>query len=116
MFINAVLDFIKKLKSDIEIDEWYLYDFIENNVNNLSEGEAFDMSSYILNMINNDLKSYEVYELLQLLLSLQRQSKTTQKPIELIKNPNILQDLINENPEDYIISAAQDLINIYGDN
>jgi len=113
MFIQALSNFIQNLQSEVEFDEWYLSDFIDNNVGILSPVEAYEMESHIIQCIKKDINSNELYELLTILLSLQRQSDTTLKPKELENNPNFFEEIIRTNPEDYIRSLVDQLSDSY---
>ncbi|MEB3755183.1 hypothetical protein [Acinetobacter sp. MD2(2019)] len=113
MFINALSDFMQHLKSGVDFDEWYLSNFIDKNINILSKEDAFDKTSHIIKIIDHDLKSNELYEVLQILLALQRHSDTTQRPKELENRLNLFTRILNINSEDYIVDTVKELKNIY---
>ena len=113
MFVQNLYSFIKKLKTEVDFDEWYLSEFIEKNIDTLSQEDAFQMQSYVIQLIEHNLESNEMYELLQIWIALQRQSGTMQKPLELINNPNIFESLIDHNSADYILENVAVLKDIY---
>ena len=73
MFVQNLYSFIKKLKTEVDFDEWYLSEFIEKNIDTLSQEDAFQMQSYVIQLIEHNLESNEMYELLQIWIALQRQ-------------------------------------------
>jgi len=113
MFIDEFQKFIKKLESGVELDEWYLTDFIDENIIKLSPSEAFELTSYVIGFIKNNIDSSCLYEFLYILLALQRQSETVEKPLVLISSPDFFEIIINKNSEDYIMSVVDELKNIY---
>lgn len=52
------------LESGVDLDEWYLAEFIELNVEKLSSEDAFDLTSYVLMLIQNSVTTEYLYELL----------------------------------------------------
>lgn len=78
MFIDSLTSFLQKINAESEIEEWYLSNFIDGFVCKLSPPDAFEMSSYVIEVIKNDSKLNHTYELLTILLALQRQSNTAQ--------------------------------------
>lgn len=113
MFIEALSSFFEKLASTEELDEWYLSTFIDENVYTLSAAEAFEFSSHILKLLKDDAQLDYTYELLTILLALQRQSDTTQIP-EILKNsPNFFDKIIKNNPEKYILNLVHELAKNY---
>jgi len=113
MFIKSLTNFIKKISSSSELDEWYLSNFIDESVYTLSQSAAFEMSSYLIEIIRKDLESSYMYELLTILLALQSQSDTTQSPINLSKDPNFLNEIIKNNSEPYIHRLVNELTQNY---
>ena len=97
MFIESLVHFIKIISSGCEFDEWYLSNFIDESVYTLSQSDAFEMSSYLVEVIKKDLESSHMYELLTILLALQSQSDTTQSPINLSRDPSFLNEIIKNN-------------------
>lgn len=113
MFINALSSFLEKLASKDELDEWYLSTFIDENIYSLSPTEAFEFSSHVIELLKDEAQPDYTYELLTILLVLQRQSDTTQVP-EILKNsPNFFDEIIKKNPEKYILNLAHDLAQNY---
>ncbi|HGW4636634.1 TPA: hypothetical protein ACNIFG_003993 [Acinetobacter baumannii] len=113
MFINALSSFFEKLASIKELDEWYLSTFIDENIYSLSPTEAFEFSSHVIKLIKEKAQPDYTYELLTILLALQRQSDTAQIP-EILKNsPNFFDEMIRKNPEKYILNLAHELAQNY---
>ncbi|MDC5427821.1 hypothetical protein [Acinetobacter baumannii] len=113
MFTDTLSSFLEKLASEEELDEWYLSAFIDENVCSLSTAEAFEFSSHILKLLKDDAQPDYTYELLTILLALQRQSDTTQIP-EILKNsPNFFDEIIKNNPEKYILNLVHELVKNY---
>jgi len=113
MFIDALSSFLKKLASEEKLDEWYLSTFIDEKVYSLSAAEAFESSSYIIKLIKDKVQPDYTYELLTILLALQRQSDTTQVPKILKNSPNFFDEIIKKNPEKYILNLAHELAQNY---
>ncbi|HIE0668354.1 TPA: hypothetical protein ACXJNJ_003839 [Acinetobacter nosocomialis] len=113
MFINALSSFLEKLASEKDLDEWYLSTFIDENVCSLLPPEAFEFSSHVIKLLKNDAQPDYTYELLTILLALQRQSDTTQAPEILKNNPNFFDKIIKKNPEKYILNLAHELAENY---
>lgn len=90
MFINALSSFLEKLASKEELDEWYLSTFIDENVYSLLPVEAFEFSSHVIKLLTDEAQPDYTYELLTILLALQRQSDTAQIPEILKKRPIFL--------------------------
>jgi len=113
MFINALSNFLEKLASEKDLDEWYLSAFIDENVCVLSPAKAFEVSSHVIELLTDEAQSDYIYELLTILLALQHQSDTTQIP-EILKNsPNFFDGIIKKNTEKYIISLVHKLAKKY---
>jgi len=113
MFINALSNFLEKLASEEDLDEWYLSSFIDEKVYSLSTTEAFELSSHVIELLKDEAQPDYTYELLIILLALQHQSNTTQVP-EILKNsPNFFDDLIKNNSEEYVLSFAHELAQNY---
>ncbi|MDT1910514.1 hypothetical protein ABTC25_07290 [Acinetobacter baumannii] len=113
MFINALSCFLEKLASEKDLDEWYLSTFIDNNVYSLLPAEAFEFSSHVIKLIKDEVQPYYTYELLTILLALQRQSDTAQIPEILKNNPNFFDEIIKQNSEEYILNLAHELAQNY---
>lgn len=113
MFIESLNNFIKKISSSCELDEWYLSKFIDESVHTLSKPDAFTMSSYVVEIIKKDLESRYMYELLKILLALQSQSDTTQIPMNLSNDPSFLKEIIENNSEEYLCHLVNELIRNY---
>ncbi|MDC4852886.1 hypothetical protein NRA01_02750 [Acinetobacter baumannii] len=113
MFINALSSFLEKLASKEELDEWYLSTFINENVYSLLPAEAFEFSSHAIKLLKDDAQPNYTYELLTILLALQRQSDTAQIP-EILKNtPNFFDEILKKNPEKYFLNLAHELAQNY---
>ncbi|MFZ5394616.1 hypothetical protein ACOY72_10520 [Acinetobacter seifertii] len=111
--MNTLSSFLEKLASKEELDEWYLSTFIDENIYSLLPAEAFEFSSHVIKLIKNDAQLDYTYELLIILLALQHQSDTTQLP-EILKNsPNFFDEIIQKNPEIYILNLAHELAQNY---
>lgn len=113
MFIDALSSFLKKLASKDELDEWYLSTFIDENIYSLSPTEAFEFSSHVIELLKDEAQPDYTYELLTILLALQRQSDTTQVPKILKNSPNFFDEFIKKNPEKYILNLAHELARNY---
>ena len=113
MFIESLAHFIKRISSSCELDEWYLSNFIEESVSTLSQSDAFEMSSHLVEVIKKDLESSHMYELLTILLALQSQSDTTQSPLNLSRDPSFLNEIIQNNSEKYIHRLVDELTRNY---
>ncbi|HCQ9657308.1 TPA: hypothetical protein OMQ23_003949, partial [Acinetobacter baumannii] len=94
MFINALSSFLEKLASKEDLDEWHLSNFIDENVCSLLPPEAFEFSSHVIKLLKNDAQPDYTYELLTILLALQRQSDTTQIPKILKNSPDFFDEII----------------------
>ncbi|MDC4652031.1 hypothetical protein NQ836_12580 [Acinetobacter baumannii] len=113
MFINALSIFLEKLASEKDLGEWYLSTFIDENVYSLLPAEAFKFSSHVISFLKEEPQSDYTYELLTILLALQRQSDTTQAP-EILKNsPNFFDEFTKTNHEKYILNLAHELAENY---
>ncbi|MFV5348929.1 hypothetical protein [Acinetobacter soli] len=113
MFIESLAHFIKRINSSCELDEWYLSNFIDESIYTLSESDAFEMSSHLVEVIKKDLESKHMYELLTILLALQSQSNTTQSPLNLSRDPSFLNEIIQNNSEKYIHRLVEELTRNY---
>jgi argonaute-like protein implicated in RNA metabolism and viral defense len=113
MFINALSSFLEKLASDDELNEWYLSTFIDENIYLLSTTEAFELSSHVIELLKDEAQPDYTYELLTILLALQRQTDSTQIPDILKNSPNFFDEFIKKNPEKYILNLAHDLAQNY---
>ncbi|AMX17420.1 hypothetical protein IEC338SC_0224 [Acinetobacter pittii] len=113
MFINTLSSFLEKLASEEDLDEWYLSTFIDENVYSLSPTEAFEFSSHVIKLLKDDAQPDCTYELLTILLALQRQSDTTQIPETLKNSLNLFDDLIKNNSEVYIQILINELFSNY---
>ncbi|MDD9315046.1 hypothetical protein [Acinetobacter lactucae] len=114
MFIDSLSSFLEKLVSKEELDEWYVSTFIDENVYSLLPAEAFEFSSHVIALLKDEAQPAYTYELLTILLALQRQSDTTQIPKILKNSPNFLDKIIKKNPEKYILNLAHELAQNYG--
>jgi len=113
MFIKALSSFIEKLASDDELNEWYLSTFIDENIYLLSPTEAFEFSSYVIELLKEEPQPDYIYELLTILLALQRQSNTTQIPETLKNSPNFFDEITKSNSEVYIQILINELFSNY---
>jgi hypothetical protein len=113
MFINTLSSFLEKLASEEDLNEWYLSTFIDENVYSLSTTEAFELSSHVIELLKDEAQPDYTYELLTILLALQRQSDTTQIPETLKNSPNFFDEIIKKNPEKYILNLAHELAQNY---
>ena len=113
MFIESLAHFIKIISSSCELDEWYLSNFIDESISTLSQSDAFEMSSHLVDVIKKDLESSHMYELLTILLALQSQSDTTQAPLNLSRDPSFLNEIIQNNSEKYIHRLVDELTRNY---
>ncbi|WP_440206532.1 hypothetical protein [Acinetobacter oleivorans] len=113
MFINALSSLLEKLASKEELDEWYLSTFIDENVYSLLPAEAFEFSSHVIKLLKDDAQPDYTYELLTILLALQRQSDTIQIPETLKNSLNLFDDLIKNNSEEYVLNLAHELAQNY---
>lgn len=113
MFINALSSLLEKLASKEELDEWYLSTFIDENVYSLLPAEAFEFSSHVIKLLKDDAQPDYTYELLTILLALQRQSDTTQIPETLKNSLNLFDDLIKNNSEEYVLNLAHEVAQNY---
>jgi hypothetical protein len=113
MLINDLSSFLEKLASKDELDEWYLSTFIDENIYSLSPTEAFEFSSHVIELLTDEAQSDYIYELLTILLALQRQSDTTQVPKILKNSPNFFDEIIKNNPKNYILNLAHELVQNY---
>ncbi|HHP4983166.1 TPA: hypothetical protein ACSB5Z_001450, partial [Acinetobacter baumannii] len=103
----------EKLASKEDLDKWYLSTFIDENVCSLLPAEAFEFSSHVIELLKNDAQPDYTYELLTILLALQRQSDTAQIP-EILKNsPNFFDEITKSNSEVYIQILINELFSNY---
>ncbi|MFG3955586.1 hypothetical protein ACF0B0_05370 [Acinetobacter baumannii] len=113
MFTNTLSSFFEKLASKEDLDKWYLSTFIDENVCSLLPAEAFEFSSHVIELLKNDAQPDYTYELLTILLALQRQSDTAQLP-EILKNsPNFFDEITKSNSEVYIQILINELFSNY---
>ncbi|MFG4685098.1 hypothetical protein ACF0AL_15125, partial [Acinetobacter baumannii] len=83
------------------------------NVCSLLPAEAFEFSSHVIELLKNDAQPDYTYELLTILLALQRQSDTAQIP-EILKNsPNFFDEITKSNSEVYIQILINELFSNY---
>lgn len=113
MFINTLSSFLEKLASEEDLNEWYLSTFIDENVYSLLPAEAFEVSSHVIKLLKDEAQPDCAYELLTILLALQRQSDTAQIPDILKNSPNFFDEIIKKNPEKYILNLAHELAQNY---
>ncbi|MCZ1178717.1 hypothetical protein [Acinetobacter pittii] len=113
MFINTLSSLLEKLASEEDLDEWYLSNFIDENVYSLLAAEAFEFSSHVIELLKDEAQPDYTYELLTILLALQRQSDTAQIPDILKNSSNFFDEIIKKNPEKYILNLAHDLAQNY---
>ncbi|MDQ9888142.1 hypothetical protein [Acinetobacter pittii] len=113
MFINTLSSLLERLASKEELDEWYLSTFIDENVYSLLPAEAFEFSSHVIKLLKDDAQPDYTYELLTILLALQRQSDTTQIPDILKNSLNLFDDLIKNNSEEYVLNLAHEVAQNY---
>ncbi|MFV5375227.1 hypothetical protein [Acinetobacter calcoaceticus] len=113
MLINALSSFLEKLASEENLDEWYLSTFIDENIYSLSPTEAFEFSSHVIELLKDEAQPDYTYELLTILLALQRQSDTAQIPDILKNSSNFFDEIIKKNPEKYILNLAHELAQNY---
>lgn len=113
MFKNSLVTFIEILGSEVDLDEWYLAEFVESNIDPLSPEDAFNAASDVLDLIKNNMTSECLFELLQILLSLQRRSETIQRPLILEESPDLFNKIIHRNSQDYILNTVKELKNIW---
>ncbi|WP_144732683.1 hypothetical protein [Acinetobacter oleivorans] len=113
MFIDALSSFLEKLASIEELDEWYLSTFIDENIYSLSTTEAFELSLHVIELLKDEAQPDYTYELLTILLALQRQTDTTQIPDILKNSLNLFDDLIKNNSEEYVLNLAHELAQNY---
>ncbi len=64
--------------------------FIDDNIHSLLPVEAFEFSSHVIKLLTDEAQPDYTYELLTILLALQRQSDTAQIPEILKKRPIFL--------------------------
>ncbi|MFA3126940.1 hypothetical protein KWG22_02650 [Acinetobacter pittii] len=100
---------VVQIYGSISLDEWYLSTFIDENVYSLLPAEAFEFSSHIIKLLKDEAQPDYTYELLTILLALQRQSDTTQIPETLKNSLNLFDDLIKNNSEEYVLNLAHEL-------
>ncbi|MGN0935653.1 hypothetical protein [Acinetobacter sp. YH12145] len=113
MFKENLNKFIEKLKSGNEVDEWYLSDFISDNVIVLSGEDAYEELVYLLNLIESNLYTNEMYEYLQIAIALRNQSATNQIPTLLLNDRNFFQKILDVYDEDYITVSVKELNNLF---
>lgn len=113
MFINTLSSLLEKLASEEDLDEWYLSTFIDENIYSLSPTEAFEFSSHVIELLKDEAQPDCTYELLTILLALQRQSDTTQIPETLKNSLNLFDDLIKNNSEEYVLNLAHEVAQNY---
>lgn len=113
MFETKLNDFLKKISNDDNLDEWYLSQFIDQNVRTLTTQEAFYASNTVLWKIMNDISSNNLYELLEILIGLRIQSDTNELPPLLIDNPDLFKQIKLQRCEDYITMPVGNLEKIF---
>ena len=111
MFVYNLKALISTLRSRNYPDEWYLADFIENNIATLSAEDAFKGASVVLDMFSTE--KHAIYELLMILQALHRQSDTTQIPTFLVSNPNTFDNLYSRNNESDLHDLIKDIKQLY---
>lgn len=113
MFVDSLMSFLQKINAESELEEWYLSNFIDEFVCKLSQSDAFEVSSYVIEVIKNDSRFSYTYELLTILLALQRQSNTAQIPVNLINEPQFLNEIIENSSEKYVQYLVDELAKNY---
>ncbi|PNK59539.1 hypothetical protein [Psychrobacter sp. FDAARGOS_221] len=113
MFETKLNDFFKKISNDDSLDEWYLSQFIDRNVSTLSAQEAFHASNTVVCKIKSDIYSDNLYELLEILISLRIHSDTNEIPPILIDNPNLFEQIKSQRFESYIRVPVSKLESIF---
>ena len=104
IFINYLL------KGDIA-DEWYLSNFIDQHVSNLSPADAFSAIEVVL----SELKQHTdlAYELLEIINNLQIVSTTTEIPQSIHDNLSFFKALSLDCREDYITASLDRILKFY---
>ena len=74
----AIIDWSSNVK-----DEWYLEYFIEDNIRQTAESEAFSQLNGVIELLVNGQNDNHVDEIIQVILALARKSNTTEIPGKL---------------------------------
>ncbi|SOD69432.1 hypothetical protein SAMN02746062_01676 [Alysiella filiformis DSM 16848] len=79
MFFTHLNDFFEMLNHpSVELDEWYLADFIEQNVDVLQSHQAFDiLVQFVSYLLQHDYGDFE-YEIRTIIAALKRQADTNE--------------------------------------
>ena len=114
MFKQELLKFLKEIQSGHELDEWYLSNFVEENIYPFSEEEAFSELNLVIKLIYENIDSVEIIsELMYIYMYLQRQSDTTEIPSFLSKHTNIFSLIQKKYKGTDLDDLAKDFIRIY---
>lgn len=78
MFFDKLTQFFDELNQNIEIDEWYLSDFIDENICPLPSYQAFDILVELMPyLLARDCRDFE-YEIRAIIAALKNQADTNQ--------------------------------------
>lgn len=113
MLNHKINDFLASIKSDKNLNEWYLSDFVEKNVKILSAEEAFNASEDISKIIFKEKDSDVIYELLYILYYLKQQSETNQIPLWIKNNIDFFDKIKKHHQKDYIDNIINNLCMFY---
>lgn len=111
-FEDTFLSFIEYLKNTPVVeDEWYLANFRDENINTMACEEAFSHLNFTIEYLMREKDESITYEIIEILLSLVRQSKTKQIPSALTLHRN---DLINRlSNDEYAKSKINEILRFY---
>lgn len=94
-FFDALLEIINKWQQYPIADEWLFEDFREKFISTMSSEEAFKCISKSIEILLIQKDASTITEVLQTIISLARQSDTTEIPIGLLLNKEKLEDMIS---------------------
>jgi len=84
-FVNELLKAMNEWNKDTVEDEWLFARFIEQYVDTLSPSDAFQAINNISDILTDLLDESTAVDVLQIIIYLARQSKTTEVPVKLLK-------------------------------
>jgi hypothetical protein len=87
-------EYIKDWETKINSDEWYLYRFREEIINNSSPEEAFLLIPEVIELMLEEKDKFLCSEMLEFLIALARQSNTTEIPSVLEAKWTVIENWI----------------------
>ncbi|MES2976533.1 MAG: hypothetical protein V4757_23170 [Pseudomonadota bacterium] len=93
-------------------DEWLFDRFRRDCIISMTPEEAFDAIDETVEVLVGETDSSTIVELTQCLITLARQSQTTQTPRSISENRNVMKLLVLEK-DNYVTEKMQELLRYY---